>query len=55
MSVKRLNVNINEQQYKQLKLKALLDGVTLSELVKTWITNYLQTNDRKTILRSDSK
>ena len=41
MSVKRLNVNINSQDYRKLKLQALLDGVTLSELVKLWIADYL--------------
>jgi hypothetical protein len=43
---KRLNVNVEEQKYKELKLKATFHEVTLSELVNSWINSYLVSEAR---------
>lgn len=39
--VVRLNVNIPQSLYRKMKVKAATDGVHLSELVNSWVLEYV--------------
>lgn len=39
--VRRLNVNVTVSRYKALKVKAAQDDIDLSQLVNSWIDEYL--------------
>ncbi len=41
-SLKRLNVNIPSDYYRQLKVKASQNDKTISELINNWVERYLR-------------
>ena len=41
---KRLNVNIDSSKYFQLKMRAFYNEITISDLVKIWVDNYLESD-----------
>lgn len=41
----RLNVNVPKSMYRALKTKAVADDVSISDLVKLWVTEYLSKSD----------
>ncbi|MEA2036118.1 MAG: plasmid partition protein ParG [Nanoarchaeota archaeon] len=42
MEGKRLNINLTDEKHRELKAKAAAKGMTLTEVVKTLIDNWLK-------------
>ena len=52
---KRLNVNVDAQKYLELKLKATSQDVTLSELVISWVNDYLVSDSSRKAEAAESR
>lgn len=44
--MKRLNANVAESKYRALKVEAAKEGKEISELVNTWIDEYLSKHSK---------